>query len=172
MTCYRLDHLDDSTLLSGLTRLAREDCQLTAQLLAHIGEVDRRRLYLEAACSSMFVYCQKTLGMDDGVAYRRIHAARAARKFPVLFERVAAGDIDAYIRESRNDGPSDVTWDHFPGGLIAKEAGCRLRRFDGADLDFRPEWTIDFSGGLLCYRERKDGLLESVLSRLLEPSRV
>ena len=32
---------------------------------------------------------------------------------------VATGDLEIYIREKRNDGHPDVTWDHMPGGLIA-----------------------------------------------------
>ena len=41
----------------------------------------------------MFGYCVEELGLSEDAAYRRITAARAARKFPVLFEHVASGRL-------------------------------------------------------------------------------
>ena len=38
---------------------------------------------------------------------------------------VAAGDIDAYLRAARNDGQSDLLWDHLPGAV--DRGGGRLR---------------------------------------------
>jgi hypothetical protein len=49
-----------------------------AELLLHLAEVDARQLYLEEGCSSMFTYCQQVLHFAEGVAYKRIQAARAA----------------------------------------------------------------------------------------------
>jgi len=40
MSTYRLTHLDDATLLSGLTTLVARDRSTTAELIAHIAEVD------------------------------------------------------------------------------------------------------------------------------------
>ncbi len=51
---------------------------------------------------------------------------------------VAAGDIDAYLRAARDDGQSDLLWDHLPGALIAAEAGCAVRHFDGSPIEFEP----------------------------------
>ena len=90
---YRLNHLDDQSLMRALGQLVHQDHRLTAELLAHVAEVDARMLYLHEACASMYVYCIGILRMSEGVAYRRIHAARAARKYPVLFDRVAAGEL-------------------------------------------------------------------------------
>jgi len=57
-------------------------------------EVTRRiRLFLEEACSSMFVYCQRVLHFAEGVAYKRIHAARAVRRFPELLDAVRRGEL-------------------------------------------------------------------------------
>jgi 5-methylcytosine-specific restriction endonuclease McrA len=41
----------------------------------------------------LHAYCVDVLAFDDGAAYKRIHAARAARTFPVIFELVASGAI-------------------------------------------------------------------------------
>ena len=37
---------------------------------------------------SMFVYCTDVLHLCDGAAYNRIHAARIAKKYPVILERL------------------------------------------------------------------------------------
>jgi hypothetical protein len=92
-TTYSLAHLSDSSLLDGLTSLVRADRNTTAALLAHIAEVDARKLYLPAACSSMHGYCVRVLRLSEDAAYRRITAARAARRFPVIFEAVADGRL-------------------------------------------------------------------------------
>ena len=53
---YNLSHLNNETVLRQLTRLLDHDRQHEAVILAHIGEVDARKLYAEAAYSSMFAY--------------------------------------------------------------------------------------------------------------------
>jgi hypothetical protein len=90
---YDLRDLPPDLLLARLKALLVRDHQLCADLLAHLAEVDGRKLYLDQACSSMFVYCVERLHMSEPTAYKRIEAARAARRFPVIFERVAAGDL-------------------------------------------------------------------------------
>ena len=52
-------------------------------LLAYLAEVDARRLYAEHACTSMWDFCVRRLGMSEGEANRRIAAARVLRQFPV-----------------------------------------------------------------------------------------
>jgi hypothetical protein len=93
MNTWSLEHLEDNALLRALTRLVTEDRATTAALLAHIVEVEERRLYLYAACSSMFVYCKRILHMSEGATYKRIQVARAARRFPALFDAIAEGRL-------------------------------------------------------------------------------
>jgi 3'-phosphoadenosine 5'-phosphosulfate (PAPS) 3'-phosphatase len=80
---------------------------------------------------------------------------------------VAAGDIDAYLRAARDDGNSDLLWDHLPGALIAGEAGCVVRHFDGAAIDFEPRESIAFRGGVVCLREREGGGVSRAVDDLL-----
>ena len=78
MSAYSLSHLSDQALLAKLAVLVTTDRQTTASLLAHIAEVDARKLYLPAACSSMHVYCMRVLHLAEDAAFKRIRAARAA----------------------------------------------------------------------------------------------
>ncbi|HET7497471.1 MAG TPA: hypothetical protein VFM00_04160 [Candidatus Eisenbacteria bacterium] len=90
---YVLTHLSDAILLRDLKALVRQDRATTVMLLAHIAEVDSRRLYAPAGYSSMFAYCTEELGLSEDAAYKRIRAARAARRFPVLFKEMAEGRL-------------------------------------------------------------------------------
>src|SRR3990172_5527182 len=84
-TSYDLRGLPPDVLLAHLRTLAARDHQLTADLVAHLAEVDARRLYLDEACSSMFTYCVERLHMSEPTAYKRIEAARAAGRLPGVF---------------------------------------------------------------------------------------
>jgi 5-methylcytosine-specific restriction endonuclease McrA len=66
---------------------------LTAELLAHLAEVDARGIYRERACSSLHTYCVYELRLSEDEAQRRVRAARTARALPVLFEMLAEGAI-------------------------------------------------------------------------------
>jgi hypothetical protein len=93
MRAYALDHVDDSKLLTDLAGLVGRDRQNTAELLAHLAEVDARELFLPAAFPSMHAYCTGALHLDSEVAFKRIRAARFARRFPQLFEAIADGRL-------------------------------------------------------------------------------
>jgi cell division inhibitor SulA len=41
----------------------------------------------------MFIYCLRVLHFAEGVAYKRIQAARAARRYPQILEALRAGDL-------------------------------------------------------------------------------
>src|SRR3970040_1359697 len=84
VSSYTLSHLADPTLLRALAALVAKDRATTAALLAHLAEVDARRLYLPAAYPSMYAYCVHALGLSEDAAFKRIHAARTARRFPAL----------------------------------------------------------------------------------------
>jgi 5-methylcytosine-specific restriction endonuclease McrA len=92
-THQTLEGMPDRDLLAMLTALAANERQATAQLIAALGEVDCRRLYLGEGCSSLVTYCTQVLHLSEHAAYGRIEAARAARKWPVVLELIADGSI-------------------------------------------------------------------------------
>jgi hypothetical protein len=93
MTRWNLSECGDDELISGLDRLVARERQGTADVLAHLAEVDARKLYADRAYTSMFQYVVEHLGYSEGAARRRITAARLARRFPLILERVAVGAI-------------------------------------------------------------------------------
>jgi len=90
---YNLSHLNNETVLRQLTHSIGHDRQQEAKILALIGEVDSRKLYADAAYSSMFAYCLAELRLSEAEAFRRITAARAARRFPILLQKIVAGEL-------------------------------------------------------------------------------
>ena len=66
--------LDDQALIASMERLLQQERRVSAQLLVHLGEVERRQLYLQRAYSSMFEYSVKALHLSEAEAYLRITA--------------------------------------------------------------------------------------------------
>ena len=93
MSTYSLSHVSDPELLRALAALVARDRATTVALLAHLAEVDARRLYLPAAYPSMFSYCVHERRLSEDAAYNRIQAARVARQFPALFAALAEGRL-------------------------------------------------------------------------------
>lgn len=86
-------HLTDTQLIDAVTRCVREERAATVQLVAHLAEMDARRLHLDAGFPSLYQYCLDVLRLSEGAAYKRIEVARAARRFPVVLDRLADGSL-------------------------------------------------------------------------------
>ncbi|HEV8481815.1 MAG TPA: DUF222 domain-containing protein, partial [Candidatus Eisenbacteria bacterium] len=93
MDTYELGRLSGREVLNVLYRIASQDQELTALYLAYIAEADARQLYRDEGCSSMHAFCVERLHLSDPAAFKRIHAARAARRFPEIFVAVADGRL-------------------------------------------------------------------------------
>jgi hypothetical protein len=89
---HQLKSISDDDLLRRLSELLKDSRRVEAELIAHIAEVDARRLYA-AHASSLFSYCTEILHMAEHEAYLRIKAARASREHPVLIEMLADGRL-------------------------------------------------------------------------------
>jgi 5-methylcytosine-specific restriction endonuclease McrA len=93
MASFTLVHLNDEELLRRLDALVSRERGVTAAMLAHIAEVEARRLYAAHACSSMFDYCVRVLGFSEDAACMRTRVARAGRGFPALFAAIERGRL-------------------------------------------------------------------------------
>ncbi len=89
----KLGDLSNDELLARLrAHLGRGNVWL-AGLLVYLGEVDARRLYAEHACTSMWDFCVRKLGMSESEAQRRIAVARVLRAFPHARTHLERGHI-------------------------------------------------------------------------------
>jgi len=88
-----LTHLSDAELVARMKSLVARERGATANLVAHLAELDTRDLHLREGYESLYVYCRDALGLSEWEAYNRIEVARTARRFPVILEMLAAGAI-------------------------------------------------------------------------------
>ncbi|MCA1827536.1 MAG: hypothetical protein LC689_11455 [Myxococcales bacterium] len=78
MNTMTLVSLSNPDLLDATRALALRACEVEADLLVHLAEIDERKLYLQNAFPSMFAFCVGELGFSEDAAYSRILVARAA----------------------------------------------------------------------------------------------
>ena len=88
-----LRRLSDDQLMQRLQAAARDACRSTAVLVAHLTEVERRKLHRDEGYSSLFEYCVRVLKLSEQAAYARIHAARLSLRYPVLLDKLRSGQL-------------------------------------------------------------------------------
>jgi len=85
--------LSNEELMARLESLIEVERGVGAQIVAHLCEVEARRLHLDLGYSSLYTYCVERLGLSEDVAYKRIKAARTARQYPEVLSHLASGDL-------------------------------------------------------------------------------
>jgi hypothetical protein len=85
--------VSDAALQEGLKELLTKGARTEARIVAHLAEVDARKLHLSVGASSLFDYCLSRLGLSNSEAFHRITAARLARRFPIIFELLERRDV-------------------------------------------------------------------------------
>src|SRR5262245_50716921 len=85
--------LDDDGLTTALKSLAGAEREATVALILHLAEFDQRQLYRDAGFRSLFEYCVEVLRLSEDAASNRIAAARMARRFPEVVDRLVAGSL-------------------------------------------------------------------------------
>ena len=88
-----LSRLSDDELLVRLSNVLKQSRRVESVLVAHMAEVDARRLFAREASSSMFKYAIDVLHLSEAEAYLRIAAARASRRHPVLLTMLDDGRL-------------------------------------------------------------------------------
>jgi len=83
--------LSDEELVRSLKALVRDERERLVLVLKHLNEFDRRRLAIGAGFPSLFEYCVTELRYAQSEAARRIQAARAAKKYPILYRALERG---------------------------------------------------------------------------------
>jgi hypothetical protein len=88
-----LGGLADTELVAQVKVLIEREHDVTAEIVAHLAELDTRDVHLRAGYPSLYLYCRDALGLSEWEAYNRIEVARAARRFPVILELLAEGSV-------------------------------------------------------------------------------
>ena len=88
-----LRRFSDKDLVASLEALIRRERDVTAQVIAHIAELDTREVHVRQGYRSLYLYCRDVLGLSEWEAYARIEVARAARRFPLILDMLADGSV-------------------------------------------------------------------------------
>lgn len=86
--------LDDKKLLSDTLEIVRKEKQLTAQVLKHLVEIERRRLFVDLGFNSLFKYCTEYLGYSENEAGCRISAMRLIKGSRKIEEKIESGKLN------------------------------------------------------------------------------
>ena len=89
-----LRKLSNQNLDSNLKQLVISEREILREILLHIVEVQRRRLFLTFGYSSLFCYLTQHIGYANGSAQRRIDAARLSFEVPEVIEKLESGEIN------------------------------------------------------------------------------
>ena len=85
--------LTNERLLAEVRLLVARERTATAVLVASLAEVDLRKLFLDLKYSSLYRFCLQELKLSEGAAYRRIRAARVAKRFPIALNYLEDGSL-------------------------------------------------------------------------------
>jgi hypothetical protein len=88
-----LAELSDADLHASTKRLAQIEREILADVLKHLLEIDRRKLFSSLRYNSIYDYAIQELGYSADAAYRRIAAMRALRDIPQLEEKITSGEL-------------------------------------------------------------------------------
>src|SRR6266705_4019666 len=86
--------LSDRDLLARLEMLAGRERESLVELVAHLAALDRRpALYVAHGYGSLFSNCTQALRLSEDAACNRIDAARTCRRFSVILDLLASGEV-------------------------------------------------------------------------------
>jgi len=80
-------------LTARLYEIRQEERSLLVEFLAHLAELDRRKIVLALGYPSLFAFCTDYLGLTKSSAFRRTTAARLVARFPLAADFLADGRL-------------------------------------------------------------------------------
>jgi len=143
--------LTDGDLIARTEGFSRDERYTTLDILLHLAEIERRRLWRTLEYRSMFDYCVRRLRYSEGAAGRRIRTAMLIARHPVVYERIKVGRLSLCVaakiaRTVLDDGRVD---------LIDMVEGKRFDQVDAILATHRnPSRPVRESIRLLCVERR------------------
>src|ERR1041385_9545776 len=107
-----LKALSDAELLESTHQAVAAERESTAYVLAHLEEVERRKLHLQMGYSSMLDYCVRVEGYTRDEAHFRVSAMRLVREVPESGPALEQGRLtlttlaqaQSFFRQERKEG--------------------------------------------------------------------
>lgn len=86
-------YVHDQEILAQLSQLVKNERELLTQILHHLREVEKRKLFSDLGYQSLFEYAVKELKYSEGQAGRRIQAMRLLKELPQIEEKIQDGSL-------------------------------------------------------------------------------
>jgi hypothetical protein len=153
-----LKTLSSTELLSRTKSLVSEERRISTDVLHHLREIERRRIFAEAGFSSLFAYCVSELKYSEGSAYRRISAMRLLKECPEIEESIRDGSL------SPRGGAIQPTRLNWITSFHTRRAVSRSCEISGSDV---VRTTSSMRSKSLAFQRWLDILLRSDLSTRL-----
>jgi len=142
-------YLKNQELVDRLQNLVGLEKKTTAEIVAVIAEIDRRRVYLELGHTSLFSYLTAELGYTPASAQRRIDAARLLSALPELKTDLQTGALNLMqisvvsqsIRQKKKEDPKMAVGVSEKRELLNQLKGLDLtqtQRLVSQALDLKP----------------------------------
>jgi hypothetical protein len=126
--------LSNRDLLSRVKDLVSRERAVTLDILAHLIEVERRRLHVGLGYASMFDYCARHLGYSSSSAARRIHTARCLRDYPEVFPLLEKNEVNLSTVSLVS---SILTRENYKD-ILERIRGKSQKEVEGIVADYRP----------------------------------
>jgi 5-methylcytosine-specific restriction endonuclease McrA len=130
MNYFLIRKLSDAEVVSGLKSSVSDERKKTTEVLDFLRELDRRKLYADFNCESLWEFCVKQLGYSAGSASRRVNAMRLLREIPELKEDLESGKLN--LTSLSQAGKFFVTEEKYSGEkLSSQEKAEILEKMEG-----------------------------------------
>src|SRR6186713_2305956 len=94
MHAAHLSSITDRDLEQRLYGMRQAERRFIVELLFHLAEVERRKLFFDMGHASLFDLLWKGLGYSKGSAHRRLVGARLIAAFPQIADYLRAGRLN------------------------------------------------------------------------------
>jgi hypothetical protein len=153
-----LTHLSDQALLASARELAQTERETLTKILHHLREIERRRLYCDAGCASLFEYVVKCLHYSEGQAGRRIQAMRLIKEIPEIEQKIESGALSLSNISQAQSFFRDISAGNKSGEpkIVTRETKLRvLERLENKSSREGQKELIQFGGDHSLPREHE-----------------
>lgn len=128
----KLNHLSDKQLLLDMHRLVHQEREILVKVLWHLKEIDKRKLYADLKCKSLFDYAITVLKYSEGQASRRISACRLLIELPEIMPKIESGALNLTLlnQAAKHFGEEGIKDPKEKTKILNKIVGSTTRESD------------------------------------------